>query len=774
MKKLLLILIHIIVGYFGLRAQNILLDKPVLAASLTLFPDITNPNVYYFLPNKLRLGIGTDGKPQFSFLRFVQNVRTEAGEEVKREGDGGGVVHAVVELYVSDEQKKDAERELKRVSKNAEATIVGPVIYKSGTMSLVSSIANEKGGYAKSVIGLGPAPLLVGNKAAVSVLLTKDGSKILWESFKTTAPDMSFSFVMSVSGFRTPLNAKIEVDYEKIYQSESFSVGVKLKTKTISNSNRNNGQQQNSQNNTNPTPATNGGSNPAPATNGGSNPAPATNGGSNPTPATNGGANPAPATNGGSNPAPATNGGSNPTPATNGGSNPAPATNGGANPAPATNGGANPTPATNGGANPTPATNGTPRRNQVASAETNDPTINDINNHGSLNAFFDYDPKWMDIIANFDELVADEQVTLGDESSFYVDAELRMAFEEMRQKGEIKVSGPAMDAQGEKILEIAYSKLIDQMFEPVTGGSSSTQDMNSILQMANQRNGDSNTTINNTGNVQAPQETDGTKTSIGVTVAYQFKKIKKSGSFKLDLNRSLSDEIQFRFDENFGKLNCKECFRQVNLDDPMFRQREIQVSLDGLNADQFKKYINFTTISLKKTHGNNDITTDEVRVGADDFDKKANVYRLLYGWKDEKDADKNRWLKYEYKTIWSMFGDYTIEGDWKSSDAFGINVAPPVRPISIDVEASADLLKAAQVRSANVKFYYNYGGGEKVEQINIRTDAAVTAAKVELLLAQNQYDYEYEITWRLTGNKEVKSGRQKSNSTMLYVDELPK
>jgi len=74
----------------------------------------------------------------------------------------------------------------------------------------------------------------------------------------------------------------------------------------------------------------------------------------------------------------------------------------------------------------------------------------------------------------------------------------------------------------------------------------------------------------------------------------------------------------------------------------------------------------------------------------------------------------------------------------------------------------------------NVKFYYNYGGGEKVQQINIRADQQTTAATAELLLPQNVYDYDYEITWRLTGNREVKSGRKKSNYTLLYVDELPK
>lgn len=721
MKKI-IVFILFCYGYFGLYAQNVLLDRPVLAATLTVFPDMNNQNQYYFLPNKLRLGIGEGGKPQFSFLRFVQNVRTEEGGETKREGDGGGVVHAVVELYVTDEQKKDAERELRRLTKNGEATIMGPIIYKSGTMSLISSIANEKGGYAKSVIGLGPAPLLVGNKAAVSVLLTKDGAKILWESFKTSAPDMSFSFVMSVAGYRSPINAKIEVDYEKIYQSESISLGLKYQSKSVSNSgSRSNGSNQGQQ-----SQGTQSGGNGQEKTQQGGQSA------------------------GDRSQAQPTQ------------QRPQPQTE--ARPAQPTQGGEQ--------------RQEPPAAPKVRPSSDVTPSATKTGGQGSLDAFFEFDPKWQVIIDNFDAMIAEEQAALADESKFYLDAELRLAFEEMRQKGEIKVTGATGDANMEKILEIAYSKLIDQMFERVDNGSTSTQDMNSILQAANQRNGEQNNQGNNgQGNNSGgtgTQETDGSKTSLGITFAYQMKKIKKTGRFVCDLNRSMTDELQFRFDENFGKLNCKECFKQVNLDDPLFRQREIQVSVDGLNADQFKKFINFATISLKKTHGNNDITTDEVRVGINDFDKKGNVYRLLYGWKDEKDADKNRWLKYEYKTIWSLFGDYTIEEDWKPSEAFGINVAPPVRPITVDVEASPDLLKAAQVRAVNVKFFYNYGGGEKVEQINIRTEQTVTASKVELLLPQNVYDYEYEILWLLSGNRQIKSGRQKTNNTMLYVDELPK
>ncbi|WP_394993999.1 hypothetical protein, partial [Emticicia sp.] len=71
----------ILIGFVqNLSAQNILLDKQVEAGELILFPDIFEPNSYYYLPNKISLGKQSDGSPQFSFLRYVQNVGTGADE----------------------------------------------------------------------------------------------------------------------------------------------------------------------------------------------------------------------------------------------------------------------------------------------------------------------------------------------------------------------------------------------------------------------------------------------------------------------------------------------------------------------------------------------------------------------------------------------------------------------------------------------------------------------------------------------------------------------
>ena len=41
------------------------------------------------------------------------------------------------------------------------------------------------------------------------------------------------------------------------------------------------------------------------------------------------------------------------------------------------------------------------------------------------------------------------------------------------------------------------------------------------------------------------------------------------------------------------------------------------------------------------------------------------------------------------------------------------------------------------------------------------------------MLPAEQYDYDYEISWRLRGNRSVTSGRQSTSEPVLFVDELP-
>lgn len=210
------------------EAQQVLLDEGVQAGDLMVFPTMGSgyeaSDEYYYVHNSVQLARSPSGEPEFSFLRFVDNVRPEEGVDVQREGEGGGIVHAVVQLAVEESTLREAENELGRLRPGAR--IVGPVIYRSGTFGLVSSFLEEDGEWTRRVVGLGKAPVLEGSRAAVSIRLTKQGSKILWESFRMPTPDVSFRFEMEVAGLRSPTRVLLEADWDRVYNQQAFQVGI--------------------------------------------------------------------------------------------------------------------------------------------------------------------------------------------------------------------------------------------------------------------------------------------------------------------------------------------------------------------------------------------------------------------------------------------------------------------------------------------------------------------------------------------------------------------
>lgn len=557
-------------------AQPVFIDQPIQAGDLLVFPHITDSTKFYYLPNQISIGTAKDGTPQFSFLRWVENVKSTAEDPNRREGDGGGIVHALAELKVTESQIKRAESALRAKMKRDNAIIAGPIIYKGGKFTIISSVMNDDGSMAKKIIGLGDAPIFVGNKAAVSITLTKLGAKILWESCKTPTPDLSFSFVMDMQGYRSPIQAKIEVDWDKMYSHEGWKLGAQVSAVGIA--------------------------------------------------------------------------------------------------------------------------------------------------------------------------------TAG--------ADIKSSFDKLREEGAIKVTNLGADDKMEAAIDVAYKKILDMMFAPFSMPDNGEAGW--IDQLA--RVGK-----------EIHQTATGTVTPFSVNFSYEMKKQRKSGHYVIDLSKASIETVSFRFDENIGSdvAKCKPCFRQINLDDPLYRQREILVSVDGLNADQFNKYINFTTVSLKKIHGGGQLSTDEVRIGVKEFADNANLFRLLYGWKDESDANRDAFLKYQYKVQWSFFGDYTIDQDWRETDQLGINVAPPFHPMQVSVEADPKLLEEQGIRVAAIKFFYNYGAGEKVEAVTVKASDQVTAQLAEFMLKNGNYDYDYEIIWRLKGNKSMTSGRKHASETLLYVDEIP-
>jgi hypothetical protein len=173
---------------------------------------------------------------------------------------------------------------------------------------------------------------------------------------------------------------------------------------------------------------------------------------------------------------------------------------------------------------------------------------------------------------------------------------------------------------------------------------------------------------------------------------------------------------------------------------------------------------------MRKKHQNGDVTTDEVRIDRKNFNAEGNRFRMLYGWKG--DDDRDQWLEYEWRAIWSFFGGQDVEEPWRKTIASGIRAAPPYQIRSVNLEAEPENVK--EIRAITVRLFYDLGGKEQTQQVTLNPARPTDLSyPVTFMLPDGKYDYDYDVTWRLRGNRTLSAPRARTNESVLYVDEPP-
>jgi hypothetical protein len=209
------------------NAQQISIDRGVRAEGLWCFPLTTDSLVYLYLPDKGLLGSDENNKPQFSFIRYVNDVlETTTSDNTITKADGGAILHFLV-TYDTDEKKiLRAEAKLRELFSNDKIKLRGPVIFKEGRYALVSSIINpDNGKEEKKLMSIGAAPVLQGSRIALSFELDPVRATLLLNSLKMTTPDVSIVFDMTFSGIMDAYNAKLIVDWTEVNKGQKISAG---------------------------------------------------------------------------------------------------------------------------------------------------------------------------------------------------------------------------------------------------------------------------------------------------------------------------------------------------------------------------------------------------------------------------------------------------------------------------------------------------------------------------------------------------------------------
>lgn len=551
------------------QAQMVMLDKPMKAGKLTLFQEYNNPKSWYYVPDKVRLA-RSNGSPQFSFLKYVVN-KPSSGSGGITQGEGGGILHCVVELGVSDAERSAAEAAVRAVDEDAKIT--GPIIFKSGTFGLITSFKKENGELATALVGTGKAPILEGQKAAVSILLTKTGAQLLWESFKTKTPDISFTFEMELEGLKGPYNAKLKADFDQVYLSHRFNTAATGKIGPV-----------------------------------------------------------------------------------------------------------------------------------------------------------------------------------------MVGADIALAFDELRKSGALVLESNLDDKAFDAMLSASYTKILELMFDkadPTTEKEKKPEP----------------TTLESVSKFIK----DLKNPPFMLTASYQMKSVRKSGRFEFDFKKSISSKLVMRFDENIGDLTSymdnPQIFREVNLDDPLYKQREIAVILDGAAAADFKETVNFVTVTLRKAHQNGDVSLDSIRIDRESYNQKANFFRLMYGFKG--DADRAAWLDYDYKVVWSFVGGKEVDLGWQKGSNDGITATAPFIRRTVSIDGDPDLLKEKGVRMAIIKVSFVGPDGQTYSaQTTVDAVKGPYSKSIQVVTPAGIIPMSYEVIWRKSDGTTQSGGVKKSGFEPIFYDSM--
>ena len=219
-KRVLLAVVFVLAAGLFLAAE-VALDEVVQAGRFVLYRDHADAHKYYYVPDAPRLATKRDGTPEFTFIKYA---KTDGATK-------GGIVHFLVTWGMTEGELSSAESALRL--KDPEAKIAGPVPFKEGTFKVVSATAGEGGLFSRRIVGEGKAPIMPGQKAAVSIALTEEGASLLWESFKNPTSDISVMFDLRFTGVSPAFQAKLKVNWDKVYTQHDIKLHAEGQIKVV-------------------------------------------------------------------------------------------------------------------------------------------------------------------------------------------------------------------------------------------------------------------------------------------------------------------------------------------------------------------------------------------------------------------------------------------------------------------------------------------------------------------------------------------------------------
>jgi hypothetical protein len=179
-----------------------------------------------------------------------------------------------------------------------------------------------------------------------------------------------------------------------------------------------------------------------------------------------------------------------------------------------------------------------------------------------------------------------------------------------------------------------------------------------------------------------------------------------------------------------GVKNNQQCVAAVNLNDPFFQYRDINLIVDLDSEDIFSKEINYATVNVQKKRTNGNPFQEQVTIDREYLKAKGVKATVTYARGEDKNSDV-----YDYKVQWSTRGGniYPPNPEWQKGDWQGVTLSAPISQRNIQFEGNLEELKAAGFTRATLQVRYFKFGRE------VESNIPLTVSKGESLVEQTIY-----------------------------------
>lgn len=310
----------------------------------------------------------------------------------------------------------------------------------------------------------------------------------------------------------------------------------------------------------------------------------------------------------------------------------------------------------------------------------------------------------------------------------FVKSEVEKTVTELITNNAIDIQVSGQSESGDKLLGLVIDKASDLIFQSIDPDELTKKDKAELV----------SSMLGDLEHNLAP---------VSLKFGHKKKTLKKTGTTTFTIKgrqKVIRNHFMvFNFGDFYTKYNEDEqIIKTVNIADNDFKQRQIQVTVDGDLHNELEKAVNNITVTFRKVHQSGKETFGDVKVNKKEIENSPS---FTYGW--DNDEDWEEWLKYEYKTDWSFQGGGRYTTSWTVDSVPMISLYLPYEYREIYLDGDLEMLENKGVKMVQVEVSYPFFGSTKVKKERVRPTDNLTEKTLSVMMPESESQYNYKLTW---------------------------